>query len=372
MKLTIERSALLTTLGHVQSVVERRNTIPILSNVLIRAGNGAVSFTATDLDISIVESVDADIAMPGATTAPAHTLYDIVRKLPDGAQVELDASGDDGRLVLRAGRSRFQLSCLPEGDFPSLSEDDLPHTFEMPADEMRRIIDKTRFAISTEETRYYLNGIYLHETEQDGFAVMRGVATDGHRLARVQIPRPTGAEGMPGIIFPRKAVGELRKLIDDFDGALAVACSDNRIRFSFGQVVLASKLIDGTFPDYERVIPTANSLTMEVDAKLFAKAVDRVSTISTEKSRAVKLAIAPGNLTLSANSPDQGSAVEELPVSFEGEGMEIGFNSKYLLDIAGQIESENIRFRLEDGNSPSLVEDGEDSGAIYVLMPMRV
>lgn len=387
MKLTIERAALFRALGHVQSVVERRNTIPILSNVLLRAEGGKLHLTATDMDLEIVEAALAMVETAGATTAPAHTLYDIVRKLPDGAQVELSLNPDGKSLALRAGRSRFQLGCLDVADFPSMTGGEMPSAFDLPAGGLRNLIDRTRFAISTEETRYYLNGIYLHAGEFEGAPALRAVATDGHRLARVQAPLPEGATGMPSVIVPRKTVGELRKLIDEAAEPIHIALSETKIRFSVDDVVLTSKLIDGTFPDYERVIPQGNDKVMEVDTKGFAAAVDRVATIATEKTRAVKLAITDGQLTLSATSTDQGSATEELEVDYGADPLEIGFNSRYLLDIAGQIDSDTARFYMADSGSPTVIRDGggpaggEESPeaeapvgdeAIYVLMPMRV
>lgn len=372
MKLTIERAALLRSLNHIQSVVERRNTIPILANVLVEANDNGVNLTATDMDISIVESAPSSGSTPGATTAPAHTLYDIVRKLPEGSQIELDADGDSNRLVLSAGRSRFTLATLPTSDFPTMSAGELPHSFSLPADALRTLIDRTRFAISTEETRYYLNGIYLHVAELDGVPVMRAVATDGHRLARVEMPMPDGATGMPGIIIPRKTVNELRRLIEECEDDVQISLSDTKIRFGFDGTVLTSKLIDGTFPDYEKVIPVGNDKLLEVDCRQFAEAVDRVATISTERSRSVKLEITDNNLTLSASSPDAGSATEELEVSYGKEALEIGFNSKYLLDIAQQVEGDTAQVLLADGASPTIVRDSADSSALYVLMPMRV
>ncbi len=374
MKLTIERGALLKALGHIQSVVERRNTIPILANVMLEASKGKLALTATDMDLAIIETAAADVAKTGTITVQAHTLYDIARKLPEGSQVGLEGGPDakGGQVSLRAGRSTFTLASLPAEDFPKMAGGDLPHNFELSAGDLRGLIDRTRFAISTEETRYYLNGIYLHAAQSNGVKVLRAVATDGHRLARVEMPLPDGAGSVPGVILPRKTVMELRKLLDEAQGAIAVSLSDTRVRFAFDDVVLTSKLIDGTFPDYERVIPSNNDKILEVDCKVFAEAVDRVATISTEKSRAIKLALAKGQLTLTATSPDAGSATEELEASYTAAPIEIGFNARYLLDIAQQIEGDGARFSMSDAASPTVVQDSADASALYVLMPMRV
>src|SRR5579872_2970534 len=374
MKLIIERAALLKSLGHVQSVVERRNTIPILSNVRIDASKGAVGLNATDMDIEIVESTTADVGKGGATTAPAHTLYDIVRKLPDGAQVEMASTTDGSQIALSAGRSKFTLSCLPVEDFPAMTGGDFTHTFKLGAADLRGLIDRTRFAISTEETRYYLNGIYLHAAESEGTRVLRAVATDGHRLARVEEPLPEGAGSMPGVIIPRKTVNELRKLLDEVSGNVEVALSDTRIQFHADAVMLTSKLIDGTFPEYERVIPRGNDKVLRVGKKDFADAVGRVSAISAERSRPVKLSLARDLLVLSAASPEQGTATEELDsdhVTYEAGPLEIGFQARYLNDITDQIEGD-VEFRFADGSAPTVVRDAADASALYVLMPMRV
>ncbi len=371
MKLTIERSALLKALAHVQSVVERRNTIPILSNVRLDGADGALRLTATDMDLAIVEKVAAEVAADSATTVPAHTVYDIVRKLPEGAQVRLETAAED-RVSLSAGRSRFSLPSLPVDDFPIMAEGELPHRFALSAADLKRLIDKTRFAISTEETRYYLNGIYLHASQGKGAGKLRAVATDGHRLARVETDLPKGAAKMPGVIVPRKAVQELRKLVDEVDGEVEIELSDAKIRFGFDDIVLTSKLIDGTFPDYERVIPEGNDKVLELNAKEFEQAVDRVSTISTEKSRAIKLAIEPGRVTLQASSMDDGSASEEIDAVYSGPALEIGFNSRYLLDMTGQIAGETLALHMNDGTSPTVARDSGDAGALYVIMPMRV
>ncbi|MCK5575589.1 MAG: DNA polymerase III subunit beta [Sphingomonadales bacterium] len=370
MKLTIERGTLLKSLGHVQSVVERRNTIPILSNVMLEADGNSLALTATDLDLAIIENTEASVGEAGSTTVPAHTLFDIVRKLPDGADIELSMEGAQ-RVVLRSGRSEFALACLPKDDFPVMSDDQLPHRFPLAAEELKRLIDKSRFAMSTEETRYYLNGIYLHVPSADS-DVLRAVATDGHRLAQVETNLPDGAKGMPGVIIPRKTVGELRKLLDDYDGDVDVSLSDTKVKFSFNGVMLTSKLIDGTFPDYTRVIPTANEKVLEVDGHMFAEAVDRVSTISSDKTRSVKIGLDGDRIMLSVNSPENGTATEELTASYSAEAMEIGFNSRYLLDILSQIEGDVVKAELADSASPTILRDGADEAALYVLMPMRV
>ncbi len=374
MRLAIERAALLKSLAHVQSVVERRTTIPILSNVKIEAADGAVSLTATDMDLTVVEQAEAEVSQAGSSTAPAHILYDVVRKLPEGSRIQIERSESGAELTLRAGRSTFDLPCLPAADFPTMTDEGLEHSFTLKAGDLRRLIDKTRFAISTEETRYYLNGVFLHAPEEGARGKLRGVATDGHRLARVEVDLPAGAEGMPPVIVPRKTVNEVRKLIDELgeDEPVEVALSPARIRFRIGPALLRSRLIDGTFPDYERVIPTGNDKLLLAPTRIFSEAVDRVATISTEKSRAVKLSIADGRLTLSAVSPDAGRAVEELDVSYAGEPLEIGFNARYILDMSSQIEHDEVEFAIADPGSPTLVRDPNDDSTLYVLMPMRV
>lgn len=370
MKATIERATLLKGLSHVQSVVERRNTIPILSNVLIEASaDGSLKLMATDLDLQINESVPAAVDTPGATTVSAHTLFDIARKLPEGSQVQLSAA--EGKMTIVAGRARFQLGTLPRDDFPVIAEGELPVQFELPAETLKQIIDKTRFAISTEETRYYLNGIFWHVAD-DGQPVLKAAATDGHRLARVTLPRPDGAEGMPDIIIPRKCVAELRKLLDEIDGSVGVSLSSSKIRFDLGQALLTSKLIDGTFPDYSRVIPTGNDKILKIDPRSFEEGVDRVSTIATEKTRAVKMSLDRDKITLSVSSPENGTAAEEVPGDYAAQGFDIGFNSRYLLDILGQLEGDTIEVHLADASAPTLIRENDKSPALYVLMPMRV
>ena len=371
MKVTVERAELLKSLSHVHRVVERRNTIPILANVLIKAGKNGLELKATDLDLEVVEAVPAEVKTPGATTVPAHMIYDIVRKLPEGSQVELTASSDRGSMAVKAGRSRFTLQTLPETDFPDLAAGELSHKFSVATPDLKRLVDKTQFAISTEETRYYLNGIYLHAVDEKP-AKLRAVATDGHRLAQVEIVLPKGASGIPGVIVPRKTVAEVQKLVEDSGEEVEIELSPAKVRFLFGRVTLTSKLIDGTFPDYGRVIPAGNDKTLVVEKADFAAAVDRVSTVSSERGRAVKLSLAAGKLTLSVTNPDSGSATEELEVEYSSDPLDIGFNSRYLLDITAQIEGEKAELKLADPGSPTLLRDQDAGGALYVLMPMRV
>jgi DNA polymerase-3 subunit beta len=368
----IERSALMRALGHVTSVVEKRTTIPILTNVLLRASGSTLELKATDLEREVIEQAPAEVRQPGATTVQAQMLHDIVRKLPDGAQVEIARDPEKERLTLRSGQSRFALQTLAPDDFPDLSSGEMSNEFEVPADDLKRLIDKTRFAISTEETRYYLNGIYLHAATRDGAPTLRAVATDGHRLAQVDLPLPQGAAGMPGVIIPRKTVHELHRLIEGSEAPVRIGISPAKARFEMGTILVTSKLIDGTFPDYNRVIPVGNDKVLKVSNVEFANAVDRVSTIATERGRAVKLNIEPDRLVLSVINPEGGSATEEIASEYSSSPMEIGFNARYLLDISGQLENGTAEFLLADSGSPTMVRDGGDSSALYVLMPMRV
>ncbi|MCB1314126.1 MAG: DNA polymerase III subunit beta, partial [Sedimentitalea sp.] len=340
--------------------------------VLIEAEGDRVQFRATDLDIEVVDKAPAQVERAGATTVPATTLHEIVRKLPDGALVSLTSDSAAGRLTVEAGRSNFSLATLPKEDFPVMASSEYSSNFSARAGVLRRLFDKSKFAISTEETRYYLNGVYMHVAEADGGKVLRCVATDGHRLARIDADLPPGAEAMPGVIVPRKTVGEMRKLLEEDDADIAVSVSETKIRFATPDITLTSKVIDGTFPDYTRVIPQGNTRRLEVDAAEFAQAVDRVATVSSERSRAVKLQLEEDRLILSVNAPDSGAAEEELAVAYGDEPLEIGFNAKYLLEIASQVDRENAVFLFNSAGEPTLMREGNDQSAIYVVMPMRV
>ena len=374
MKFSIDRSALLTALQHVHSVVERRNTIPILSNVLIEAKEDGVYLTATDMDIAVIEKINlekSEVMQLGTITTSAQMLYDIVRKLPENVKVELLSEKND-RLGIKASSSSFALNCLPAEDFPSISQEEFKFTFSLKTNDLIRLIDKTSFAMSLEETRYYLNGIYLHAVKDAEGEKLRTVSTDGHRLSRVDMNIPEGANEIPGVIVPRKTIMEIRKLLEDHSDTINLSLSDNKIKLSFSNVILTSKLLDGTFPDYSRVIPEQNDKTVTISNQLLSEAVDRVSTVSTDKTRAIKVNISKGNLIISATNPDKGSASESLDVIYDGEEVEIGFNSKYVLDVARQIKGNEIIIKLSDSVSPTLVYDKDDKGVLFVLMPMRV
>ena len=367
MQITIERTHLARAVAHVQSVTEKRNTIPILGNVLLEADQGHLRLTATDMDVSMIETVPCQIAAPGATTVPAGLFHEILGKLPEGLEVALSLDSETGRLRLQAGRSDFSLSTLPREDFPVVATESMPIQFEISGTDFGALIDKTRFAISKEGTRYYLTGIFLHTADQ----ILTGVATDGHRLAKVALPAPRGADGLDGIIIPAKTVAEIRKLADG-DGALDIGISPTKIQVAAGNVQLISKLIDGTYPDYQQVIPTGNDTTLIVDRDAFMAAVDRVSIVAADRTRAVKIAVQAGSVTIQANSAEAGTATEHVEGDYDGAPMEIGFNARYLIDILRELKGDTARFQLSEASKPTLVSDPTDASALYVLMPMRV
>ncbi len=367
MKLTIDRTSLLKPLGHVQSIVERRSMIAILSNVVFEAKDGQLILTASDMEMDIVETVSASVHEAGIITVPAQLLYDIVRKLPEGAEVEV-ATIEGDQIKISAGRSVFKLSTLPVDDFPAINAPAAGTEFVIAAVDLKSLIENTRFAVSTEETRYYLNGIYMHLADGQ---MLRAVSTDGHRLARSQMDMPAGADAMPSVIIPRKAVGEMSKLIDEFEGDITVNLTDTRAHFNFGSVHVTTKLIEGSFPDYQRVIPQENKQLMKVLVSSFKSSVDRVASIATDKTCSVKLSLSGNILTLSTNSKES-SAVETLEVDYNGDDMDIGFNARYLMDVAEQVDGETIEFALSDASAPAVIRAPEDDANLFVLMPMRV
>jgi DNA polymerase-3 subunit beta len=372
LSFTIGRAELLKSLSHVQSVVEKRGTIPILSHIKMDVADGFVTLTATDMEIAVVDKVPADVMSNGAVTLPAHMLYDIVRKIADDADIQMVEDKAAQKVAITAGNAKFALATLPVDDFPAIASGELPHSFSITKEECRVLIEKTRFAMSSEETRYYLNGVYLHEAQHDGAPVLRAVATDGHRLSRVDVPFPAGAAGMTGVIIPRKTIGEVSKLLEDSVNDIQISISNSKIRFVFGNTVLFSKLVDGTFPDYMRVIPASNDIMLEVGAVTLAKAVDRVSVISSDKVRGVKLSLEKGAITITTPSSDQNQGEERIEARYDGEPLAIGFNARYLMDVLAQIEGTTVRFMVNNTGGASLAVDPQDDSVIYVIMPMRV
>jgi len=377
MKLTLERASLLKALGRAVRAVERRNTIPILANVLLRAEGDTATIIATDLDIQISVTIDgAKVDAPGETTLPGHTLHEIVRKLPDGAQVLIEDDGQ-GQTTLKAGRSRFKLQSLPSSEFPDLAKVEHGFSFQLRDTDLAAAIGRVSFAISTEETRYYLNGIYFHLHAGDDGPALRMVATDGHRLSLASILAPERSTGMPGVIIPRKAVAEIERLAGEGDGAdIEIEVSAHKMAVAAGGTRIVTKLIDGTFPDYGRVIPQGGKITAQMQAIELAAAVDRVGTMSPEKGRAIKCDFADVTLTVSVANPDAGDASDEVSATIDGEGeggFTIGFNGRYVLDMLAAMKAKGpVAFTLTDPGSPAVVRDPDAPDALCVLMPMRV
>lgn len=369
LHVVLEKTHLMKALSHCQGVVEKRNTVPILGHVLLEAQGQTLKITATDLEISFIETLPAHVKAHGSTTVSAHLLFDVVRKLPEGSEIELKTTEDGAFLHLNSGRSTYNFTCLPTIDFPVMTTEELPYTFKLHAAELSRLIDKTRFSMSTEETRYYLNGIFFHKT-QDGF--LRAVATDGLRLAQAQIELPAETSNLPEVIISRKTIHEIRKLIDELAEEVTVSLSENQVKFIVGSSILVSRLIEGKFPDYEKVIPLNNDKSLEVDVKAFAEAIDRISIMSTDKLRPVKIRIDGNTMAIAAHSTDTGNAIEELEVKYTGETADFGFNTRYILDVTQQISSPSLHLLIGDETQAIIAKDGVDTSALYVLMPMRV
>ncbi|MDQ0349770.1 DNA polymerase III subunit beta [Ancylobacter vacuolatus] len=373
MNITVERAAFLAALQRAHRAVERRNTIPILANVLLRAEGGRLTLIATDLDIEIEDSLPAECAAEGEATLPAQTLLDIVRKLPEGVQIKLEVSTDNGTATLRAGRSRFALNWLPASEFPSLGRLEDGVAFDIPGHALADALARVKFAISTEETRYYLNGIYLHRDPQVADR-LRLVATDGHRLSLASLT-VEGLPEFPGVIVPRKAVDELERLAQAADKApLALLLSPVKLAATLGKARFTTKLIDGTFPDYGRVIPLGNAHVATLQAEELLSAVDRVGTVASERGRAVKFTFGAGKLVLDViNAEGGGSASEEVDIAYAADDIIIGFNGKYVVDLLNATAKTGpIEIALADPGSPTILRRPEASDALCVLMPMRV
>ena len=372
MKATIERNALLKALNHIQNVVERRATIPILSNVLLVAESDTLALTATDMQIEMREKITANIETPGRLTASAHMLHEIVRHTADGAQIELSYNASESWLMVQSGRSQFTLQTLPQEDFHFMTQEEMPVSFALPIADLCHLLRSTRDAISTEETRYYLNGVYFHIHAEDDNFRLRAVTSDGHRLAMAQIEKPVGADNMPAIIIPRKTTSELLRLLEDATGEIALQISETAINFAFGDILLTSKLIDGQFPDYIKVIPSTSDKSFGVDAAVLTESVERVASILSERSKAVKIEIKENHLILNVNNPQNASAIDEVTITYEGEPITFSFNAQFLKDALAQFTKSPAIIEFTDATSSILIHAEDDTDMLYVLMPMRV
>jgi len=371
MKISVEKNNIFKSLSHVQSIVEKKNTIPILSNILIEAKENSLILSATDMDISITETLNCNIIETGSVTVPAQTLYDIIRKLPNGNEVEFIAN--DGKIFsIRSGKSKFSLGCLPKEDFPIIEIDNLKSELSIDSKMLLKLIEKTRFAISNEETRYFLNGIYFHKRNSESNECLCMVATDGHRLAKIDFITNESIPEIPGVIIPKKTINELCKLLADYTGTVKINLDPNKIIFFVDKSVLISKLIDGNFPDYQKVIPNNNNNILSVKRNDFCLAVDRVSTITDERSPAIKFKLLRNIMNMTSADSESGLATEDIVTEYSGAELEVGFNSKYILEMINSLEDDNVILSFNDASSPVIATEQSNPDLIYVLMPMRI
>ena len=375
MEFKINSTDLLKALSHIHGIVEVRHTLPILSNIILEAKEDKLILSSTNLDIYCSDKIKAEVLKSGEVSVSAVTFFEIIKRLPSGSEVLMIMNEGENEIRLTCGRSKFNLSTLKTDDFPIISDSDLSTNFVLSADELIRIIDKTKFAVSNEETRYYLNGIFLHKAERNSIQFLRAVATDGHRLAQYDIPLPQGAEDITGIIIPKKTIYELRKVLDDANGDVSVSLNENKIKFSFNDLKVVSKVIDGTFPDYTKVIPQKNDKNFKTNNSDLKNAIDRVSAVAANeesKSKAIKFCIENNLLSLSVESQSKGSANEMIDVNYSGDKVDIGFNSKYIIDICNEVDGDEISISLSDSISPAIILDKTDENLFFVLMPMRI
>ena len=375
MEFKINSSDLLKALSHIHGIVEVRHTLPILSNIILKAKDNELTLSSTNLDIYCADKIKAEVSIAGEISVSAVTFFEIVKRLPSGSEVVMTMEDEENEILLKCGRSKFHLSTLKTDDFPIISDNDLSTNFVLSADELIRIIDKTKFAVSNEETRYYLNGIFLHKADRNSIQFLRAVATDGHRLAQYDIPLPQGAEEITGIIIPKKTIFELRKVLDDANGDVSISLNENKIKFTFNDLKIISKVIDGTFPDYTKVIPQNNNKNFKTNNNELKNAIDRVSAVAANeesKSKAIKLSLEDNKLNLSVESQSKGSANEIIDISYDGDKVDIGFNSKYIIDICNEVDGEEVDISLLDSVSPAIILDKTDENLFFVLMPMRI
>lgn len=367
MKLTISRESLLTPLQAIAGVVERKQTMPVLSNVLLVAEDNTLTLTGTNLEVELVARITpVHIDQPGQITVPARKLSDICRALGNEAPIEINLEGD--RLHLRSGASSFTLSTLPAEHFPNVEEDSESFHLDLPQRDLRAMLDATAFAMAQQDVRYYLNGLLL-EMEPDH---LRAVATDGHRLAMSVCNVATGVSESRQLIVPRKGVQELIRLMDDVELPMTLVFGDTHLRATIGAYTFTSKLIEGKFPDYNRVIPRGGDKVMMADRNTLKNTLQRAGILSHENIRGVRLNLNPGELQIFANNPDQEQAEDALAVDYQGESLQIGFNVGYLVDVLNALDDEQVKVTLSDANSSALIESENDPNSIYVVMPMRL
>lgn len=366
MKIIAKREAILSPLQAVIGVVERKQTMPILANVLLSAKGGRLSITATDLEVELVASSDVDVQRGGEITVPGRKLLDICRALPEGTEITLTLEGE--RMLVRARKSRFTLSTLPAAEFPTVEEINAEQTLQVQQKDFKRLLDKTHFSMAQQDVRYYLNGL-LFETSAK---LLRAVATDGHRLALCEIDLPEGGKPGQQVIVPRKGVMELQRILGHDERELAVSIGSNHLRVQIGDIRFTSKLIDGRFPEYGRVIPNNPPRTVASVRDDLRQALQRAAILSNEKYRGIRFAIKPNALVIQAHNPEQEEAEEEVEVTYDGEELEIGFNVNYLLDALAAVDGTDVEVGLTDGNSSCLIKSTQDASARYVVMPMRL
>lgn len=368
MKFSIQRETLLKPLQTIVGVVERRQTLPVLSNILVVVTNDKLSMTATDLEVEMIATVPLENAEPGDITIPARKIVDICRALPDGVDINISLDTEKQRVTVRSGKSRFNLTTLPITDFPSVDEITSQFEFSLPQNVLKRLIEKSSFAMAQQDVRYYLNGLLFEISK----GAVRAVATDGHRLALCSHECDLNPPDTLQIIVPRKGVGELVKLLEDSDELVQIQVSNNHIQIKLNDFIFTSKLIDGRFPDYERVIPKNSDKHIQADRELLRHALLRTSILSNEKYRGIRLRLSDNLIQAQANNPEMEEAEEEIEVSYTGEDLEIGFNVSYFLDALATISEDNVAIELGDSNSSCVIRPQEDSSCTYVIMPMRL
>jgi len=371
MQFSIKRDTLLKSLNLVQGVVEKKNTLPILSNVLLEAKNGKLIITATDLDLIFYDEIDEiKIEKEGSSTTSAAILFDILRKISANSEINFELKTEN-KLSLKAENSDFNLLCLPSDNFPNFSDNFDNAEIILNKSKLLSLFNKTKISISNDDTRHYLNGIYLHLTESQNRTYLTGVATDSHRLSSSSIEIEKGKD-LTSLILPKKTVFQLCTLLQESEDNVIMQTSDSKILFKMGKTKLISKVIDGKFPDYSKVVPKNNQKSLVVSSKDFIDSIERVITVSADRKEGVKLNLNQGNIKLSVNSTNSGEGNETIKATYDSDQMTISFNSKYLIDIASEIQDKNLKMKLKDPISPVLIEDNSDKNSFYVIMPMKI